>query len=118
VLFLWQLPHFLAIGWMYRADYLRAGLRMMPADQGEAATVRQVVVWSMALVTATLLPAVSGDAGPAYLAAALLLGGLFLGAALRLAQRRTPLAARALLKASVAYLPLLLAALALDVLLP
>lgn len=118
ILFLWQLPHFLAIGWMYRADYRRAGLRMMPADEGEAATVRQVVVWTMALVTASLLPAVAGDAGPAYLAAAVLLSGFFLGAALRLARLRTPLAARSLLKASVVYLPLLLGALALDVLLP
>lgn len=117
VLFLWQLPHFLAIGWMYRADYRRAGLRMMPDGDGdEAATVRQVVAWSVALVVASLLPTVAGDAGAAYAVVALLLGAAFLGVALQLARRRTPLAARALLKASVVYLPLLLAALAVDVL--
>jgi len=117
ILFLWQLPHFLAIGWMYRADYLRAGLRMMPAEAAdERATVRQVVLWTLALVSASTLPAVAGDAGPLYFAAAMGLGLVFLRSAFGLARQRTPLAARQLFKASVLYLPLLLGALVLDAL--
>jgi protoheme IX farnesyltransferase len=115
ILVLWQLPHFLAIGWMYRADYSRAGLRLVPdgPDAG-AAMGAKVLAYAAVLIPASLLPVAVGLTGAWwYPAAALLLGGAHLVAAARLARTRSGESARAMLRASVCYLPALLVLLAL-----
>jgi heme o synthase len=115
VLFLWQVPHFLAIAWIYRADYGRAGLCMLPAVDPEGNMIgRQMVCYCLALVAASLMPVVVGGAGPVYLAGALLLGLGFLVCAVGFAQRRSLARARAVLRASLIYLPALLTLLLLD----
>jgi protoheme IX farnesyltransferase len=108
ILFLWQVPHFLAIAWLYRDDYARAGFPMLPVlDREGTFTSRQAVVHSLALLLVSLAPAVAGLAGPAYLAGAFLLGATLTVFALRLARARDLVAARALFLASVLYLPAL-----------
>lgn len=115
VLFLWQLPHFLAIAWLYRHEYARAGLQMLPGVDPEGRlTGRQVLVWTAALVPASLMPTAVGVAGAAYFFGALVLGAAFLGFAFRFARTRTSEAARALLLYSVIYLPALMALMAVD----
>jgi protoheme IX farnesyltransferase len=108
ILFLWQVPHFLAIAWLYRDDYARARFPMLPVlDREGAFTGRQVVVHSLALLLVSLAPVAAGLAGTVYLAGAFVLGvGLTLFA-LRLARARDLLAARGLFLASVLYLPAL-----------
>jgi protoheme IX farnesyltransferase len=108
ILFLWQVPHFLAIAWLYREDYARASFPMLPVlDRDGAFTGRQVVVHSLALLLVSLAPVAAGLAGPFYLAGAFVLGvGLTLFA-LRLARARDLVAARGLFLASVLYLPAL-----------
>ena len=114
ILFFWQLPHFLALAWMYREDYERGGFPMLPVEEPSgASTGRQVVLQTLALLVATLAPAFTGMAGEAYLAAALLLGAGFLGFGVAFAVERSRARASRLFFASIAYLPLLLAALAL-----
>lgn len=115
ILFLWQLPHFLAIAWMYRVDYERGGMPMLPVldPQGER-TGRQAVLYAAALVPVSLLPTPLGLTGGVYFAGALALGVGFLAAALAFQSRRTNKAARKLLLVSVLYLPLILAAMLLD----
>jgi protoheme IX farnesyltransferase len=115
ILFLWQVPHFLAIAWMYRADYRRAGLCMLPVvDSDGSISGRQMVWYCLALVAASLMPLVTGGAGPLYLAGALLLGTGFVVCAVRFAYLRSLPRARAVLRASLIYLPALLALLLLD----
>jgi protoheme IX farnesyltransferase len=115
VLFLWQVPHFLAIAWIHRADYGRAGLCMLPCvDRDGSMTGRQMVCYCLALVAASLTPLVVGGAGPAYLAGALLLGTGFLVCAVGFARRRSLARARAVLRASLIYLPALLTLWVLD----
>ena len=115
ILFLWQLPHFLAIAWMYREDYARAGLAMLPVvDSGGGATGRQITLFTLALVPISLAPSVFGSAGGLYFAGALVLGLAFLTVGVRMALARTRSAARGLLLASVVYLPLLLGLLVAD----
>lgn len=115
ILFLWQFPHFLAIAWMYRQDYARAGMRMLPpSDDDGVATFRRIVLFTAALVPASLLPSMLGLGGPLYRTGAVLLGAAFLGSVLWAARSRTGWHARVLLHASVAYLPLLWALLAID----
>jgi protoheme IX farnesyltransferase len=114
IMFFWQLPHFLAIAWMYRTDYARAGYKMMPVlDPDGASTSRQAVLQTMALLAASLMPGWIGMAGPVYYVTAALLGVGFLAFALAFAASRTSTRARRLFLASIAYLPLLLAVLAL-----
>ncbi|HEX7900171.1 MAG TPA: heme o synthase [Planctomycetota bacterium] len=114
ILFFWQLPHFLALAWMYREDYARGGFPMLPVEEPTgASTGRQVVLQTLALLVVSLLPAGFGLAGEAYLAAALLLGAGFLGFGVAFAAERSRARASRLFFASIAYLPLLLAALAL-----
>ncbi|MFQ5844303.1 MAG: heme o synthase [Planctomycetota bacterium] len=109
ILYLWQLPHFLSIAWIHRADYRRAGFRMLPcADPEGLATARQAVLGTLALLPVSLAPAAARLAGPVYFLAALLFGAAYLGFALRFTRCRTPAAARGLMRASLAYLPLLL----------
>jgi heme o synthase len=109
ILFLWQIPHFLAIAWIYREDYARAGLPMLPVlDPAGRLTGRQAVTHSLALLLVSLTPVAAGFGGPVYLAGAVLLGLAMTLAAFRLAVLRTVPAARALFLASVLYLPALL----------
>jgi len=115
ILFLWQVPHFLAIAWMYREDYGRAGMRMLPVvDTGGSMSGRQMVRYSLALIPASLTPLLFGRAGPVYLAGAVLLGVGFLSFAIAFARLRTQRRARGVLRASLIYLPVLLALLMLD----
>jgi protoheme IX farnesyltransferase len=115
ILFLWQIPHFLAIAWIYREDYERGGLPMLPVlDPEGRLTGRQAVANSLALTLVSLAPTAAGLAGGSYAWVAAALGVAFTLAAARAAVLRTPEAARALFLASIAYLPLLCAALLLD----
>jgi protoheme IX farnesyltransferase len=108
IVFLWQIPHFLAIGWLYREDYERAGLPMLPViDREGTLTGRQAVLHSVALLVVSLAPVVAGLGGALYLAGALVLGVALTLAALRLASARSLGAARVLFLASVLYLPAL-----------
>src|SRR6266496_1138523 len=114
IVFLWQLPHFFAIAWMYREDYSRAGFRMISTDDrsGERSASQSVFFCILLLVIAGL-PTFLGIANFVYLAIELLLGGLFTAIAMRFLRMPTPSAARSLFIASIVYLPLLLATLAL-----
>jgi protoheme IX farnesyltransferase len=115
ILFFWQVPHFLAIAWIYRDDYGRAGLQMLPVgDERGTKTGRQMVVYSLALVPASLAPATMGLAGPVYLIGALVIGLVFLNCALGFARATSDARARRMLQASLIYLPALLALLVLD----
>ena len=105
ILFLWQIPHFLAIAWIYREDYARGGLPMLPVlDPAGVLTGRQAVANSFALLLVSLVPTMAGLAGRAYLVGAVVLGLAFTGVAVASAVRRTLPAARALFLASVVYL--------------
>ena len=108
ILFAWQFPHFLAIAWMYREDYARAGIRMLPVVEPACRiTAQQIVVWSLLLVPVSLLPAVLGTTGAVYFYGAFVLGILFLGTSIHAARVHTRQGARRLLLASVLYLPVL-----------
>ncbi len=114
IVFLWQLPHFFAIAWMYREDYSRAGFRMISSnDRSGERSASQSVFFCILLLVIAGLPAFLGIASFVYLAAELVLGGLFVAVAMRFLQMRTAGAARLLFIASIIYLPLLLGALVL-----
>jgi len=115
ILFLWQLPHTLAIGRLYQADYARAGVRLLPVIDAEGrATERQILSGCVALLAVSLLPTLIGLAGGVYFAGALLLGGSFVAFGAQQALTPSPLRARRVLLASLLYLPALLALLAFD----
>jgi protoheme IX farnesyltransferase len=115
ILFLWQFPHFYAIAWMYREDYARAGIRMLPVVEPDGdSTGRRIVLFSLALVPMSLAPAFFSMAGNVYLYGSLVLGILVLVAGFRAASQHSILRARQVLLASVVYLPLLYGLLALD----
>ncbi len=115
ILYLWQLPHFLALAILYRDDYAQAGFRMLPLiESGTAATARQIMLYGLVLLPVSLVPSVLGLTGTWYFYGAFLLSALLLAAAARAALLRTLPSARQLFRASVAYLPLLLALLAWD----
>ena len=115
ILFLWQFPHLLAIAWMYREDYARAGLQMLPRhDDGGRATARQIIGCTLALLPVSLIPGLTGHAGIAYLVGAAVLGAGFLYYGVRMAMRRTNVLAKNLLMASIVYLPLVFALLMFD----
>jgi len=115
IMFLWQIPHSLAIGRMYRDDYARAGIRVLPVvDRDGASTGVQVVTNCLALLPVALLPTLVGLAGAVYFLVALGLGLGFLWSAIGLARSGSAAAARRLLFASLVYLPVLLAVMALD----
>jgi len=115
ILFLWQFPHLLAIAWMYREDYARAGLQMLPRhDHDGRATVRQIITYTLALLPVSLIPAFTGHAGKVYLVGAGILGVGFLYYGARLAAERTNVLAKQLLMASIIYLPLVFALLMFD----
>lgn len=115
ILFLWQLPHTLAIARLYREDYARAGVRVLPVvDVHGSTTERQIVTACLALLAVSLLPTLIGLTGGVYFAGALLLGvGLAVLGALQ-ALTPSPVSARRVLYASLLYLPALLALLAFD----
>ena len=115
IVFLWQFPHFMAIAWMYREDYARAGYFVLPAT-----VVRErFVAWqsslpALVLFGVALVPAIRGESGIVYLAGALVLGSAFLCYSARFAFRMSTVSARQLLFASILYLPALFSLLALD----
>jgi protoheme IX farnesyltransferase len=115
ILFLWQFPHLLAIAWMYREDYARAGLQMLPRnDHDGRATVRQIIACTLALLPVSLIPAFTGHAGRVYAVGAGILGAGFLYYGARMAAQRTNALAKQLLMASIIYLPLVLTLLMID----
>lgn len=115
ILFLWQFPHFLSIAWIYREDYARGGLLMLPVvDPTGRATGRQMVFCCLALFPVALLPGLVGMAGITYLLAAVFLGIGFFWYTLRAARVPSTLNARRLLQTTIIYLPLLFAFLMLD----
>ena len=119
ILFLWQFPHFLSIAWIYREDYARAGIRMLPVvDPSGRSTFRQITAFSAALVPVSLLPAVTGLAGVRYLFGALLLSLALLQVSLWTAREQTNRSAKWLMHSTVLHIPLLLGLLALDKLSP
>lgn len=119
MLFLWQVPHFLAIAWIYREDYAHAGLCMLSvADREGVLSGRQMVSYCLALIPASLAPAALGLAGPFYLVGAVLLGVAFLRPALGFVRVKSMANARRVLRASLIYLPALLTLLLLDAMLP
>ncbi len=108
ILFLWQFPHFYAIAWMYRGDYGRAGIRMLPViEPSGKATGRQIVATATLLIPMSIVPAWLGMAESWYAIPAFLLGAAYLASGVRLARTGTSARARDLLRASVLYLPLL-----------
>src|SRR5215470_3663201 len=108
ILFLWQFPHFLAIGWLYREDYARASMRMIPAGDGSGrATFGLIHLTAQVLVAVSFLPTLVGMAGMVYLGAALLLGVGLLYVVSRATSDRSEAAAKHLLRATIIYLPLL-----------
>ncbi|MBI2195340.1 MAG: protoheme IX farnesyltransferase [Planctomycetes bacterium] len=115
ILFLWQLPHFLAIAWRWRRDYARAGCPMLPVDDPQGhSTARQVVLQSLGLVLVSLSPTLFGLSGGTYFFCALGLGAAFLLFSILFAIARSDRCARNLFLASLAYLPLLFLSLVLD----
>jgi heme o synthase len=109
ILFLWQLPHFLSIAWLYREDYERGGFPMLPViDKEGNQTSMQIILETLALVCITLMPAMLGVLGHVYFIGAFLLGMVFLLMGIKLARTKTAQAARRLLLTSVIYLPCLL----------
>jgi len=115
ILAFWQIPHFMAIAWMYRDEYARAGFKMLPAvDPDGHRTGQQAVSHTLALLVVALCPFAFKLAGPVYLAGALVLGVGYLGCAIQFSRQLTLARARQLFLASILYLPLLLAVMVLD----
>jgi len=114
IVFVWTPPHFWALALLIKDNYANAKVPMLPVVRGERETARQIVLYSFALLAVTLLPWAVGGAGPAYVAAALGLGGAFVSLAERLRRDLTPRRAALLFHYSLLYLALLFAALALD----
>jgi heme o synthase len=115
ILFVWQFPHFDAIAWMYREDYARGGIRMLPVIEPDGkSTARRILLFSLLLIPISLAPLFLGMTGARYAAAAICagLGVMFFVA--RLGRERTSSRARALLLATVCYLPVLLCVMVLD----
>lgn len=115
VLFLWQIPHFLALAWLYREDYERGGFRMLPlVDRRGDVTALMVVLYALSLIPVSLSAVLAGLAGNAYAAGALILGGGLVVSSVTLARSRADADARRLFVATLLYLPLLLGLLAFD----
>jgi protoheme IX farnesyltransferase len=114
IIFFWTPPHFWALALVIKSDYAAARIPMLPVVRGDDETARQIVWYSLVLVAVTLLPFAWQTAGVLYLAAALLLGAVFLRLAWRLRRETTTPRARALFKFSLLYLALLFVALAVD----
>ncbi|HWR14624.1 MAG TPA: heme o synthase [Terriglobales bacterium] len=123
ILFLWQFPHFYSIAWLYREDYERADIRMLPVVYADGrATAREIILYSIALIPVSMMPGAIGMAGRIYLFGAFLLGLGLLYFGWRLASKKLPASApvskapaRQLLQATVLYLPILMALMMLDI---
>jgi len=117
IVFLWQFPHFFSIAWLYREDYERGSIRMLPVVEADGrSTVREILVYSLALIPVSLVPGFLGMSGRTYLVGAFVLGVALLWFGVRLARLHLPptaarskAAARRLLQATIFYLPLLFA---------
>ena len=108
IVFLWQIPHFMAIAWLYRDDYRSAGFPLLPVVEPDGRrTGRQALLFAAALVPVSFMPTFVGMSSGTYLAVALALGVAFVGLAARFARTRTDRAARVLFLGSITYLPLL-----------
>jgi heme o synthase len=108
ILFFWQFPHFYSIAWLYREDYGRAGIRMLPVvDPSGERTARQILLTGLILIPVSLLPSWLGMTGTVYSVGALLLGIMYFWYGVRVSRERTLLRARGVLMASIVYLPLL-----------
>ncbi len=115
ILFLWQLPHFLAIAWTWREDYARAGFRMLPVlDPEGSSTGRQIVLYCLALLPVSLMPAALGSFGWIYFSVALISSLAFLACGFVTARVRSGASARRLFLASILYLPVILTTMTLD----
>jgi protoheme IX farnesyltransferase len=115
ILFLWQFPHFYAIAWMYREDYERAGIRMLPVVEPDGeSTARRILWYSLVLIPISLAPKFLSMTGNWYLFGALAIGLMFLYAGVRVSFDRTRQQARRVLLASVIYLPVLYGLMLLD----
>lgn len=115
ILFLWQMPHFYALAWIYREDYRRGGFRMLTTlDPDGARTGRQIVFFGLLLLPVSLLPTTLGLTGPLYFYSALILGLAFLGLGVAMAMQRDDRRAMRLFLGSIAYLPLLLLIMVVD----
>jgi protoheme IX farnesyltransferase len=117
ILFVWQFPHFFSIAWLYREDYAKGGVRMLPVvEEDGRSTARRILIYSVALIPVSVLPSLMGMAGRIYFVGAIVLGFALLYFGIRLAFLNLPLAsapskmrARHVLQATVIYLPLLFA---------
>jgi protoheme IX farnesyltransferase len=108
ILFLWQFPHFYSIAWLYREDYGRAGIRMLPVvDATGERTARQILLTALLLVPVSFAPVWVGMTGPWYLAGALALGSMYIWRSIQIGRDRTMLRARQVLLSSIVYLPVL-----------
>jgi len=106
IVFLWQFPHFMAIAWMYRKDYTRAGYLALPSgEQRDRFVIWQSLAFSLALIPLNLIPTIVGESGLAYSFGALILGLIFFYCSAGFAFRRSNVAARHLLTGSIVYLP-------------
>jgi protoheme IX farnesyltransferase len=115
ILFLWQFPHFYSIAWMYKEDYARAGIRMLPVVEPDCrSTARQILLYGLVLIPVSLVPGILGMSGRIYVVGALLLGLFYLYSGVRVALERTPIRARGVLMTSVLYLPLIYGLMLLD----
>ena len=115
IVFCWQIPHFLAIAWLYREDYARARLPLLPVVEPDGrSTGRQATAYAAVLLPVSLAPALFELAGPTYVASATVLGLILLGLSVRFARQRTTTAARQLFFGSIIYLPVLWAVLVAD----
>ncbi len=116
ILFLWQFPHFYAIGWLYREDYARAGMLMLPAvdDDDGRTTFRAILISAQLLIVVSVVPALMATTGRLYFLLAIILGLSFYYVAYRASVSRSKSAAKQLLHASVIYLPLLYLAMLID----
>jgi heme o synthase len=115
IVFLWQIPHFMAIAWMYRDDYRSAGFPMLPViDPDGRRTGRQGVIFAAALLPVSLAPTFVGLSGWIYFSTALLLSTALLGLSIRFAATRSDISARRLFFGSITYLPLIWATMILN----
>jgi protoheme IX farnesyltransferase len=115
IMFVWQFPHFYAIAWMYREDYARGGIRMLPVIEPDGeSTARRIVACSILLIPISLVPRLLGMTGSIYAAAAVAAGMGLIYIGMRLGRERTSARARHVLLASVLYLPIVLAVMVID----
>ena len=115
LMFVWQFPHFMAIAWLFRADYAKAGMRMLPSlPNSDGLAGSQALLYALVLIPVSLFPGMRGEASAFYLAIALGLGLMYLAFSLRFAMKEDRPRARALLFASLVYLPLIFVAALID----